>query len=325
MRAPAPGDDDTVRMPAGGASHVAGPKPGNKKLWLFGGIAAIVLIAIGAGIFAFTGGPPAVQIDTESEAQIDALQPCGIKVSYFAPDHDIVVIDFPSLTLQGLTLNRVAALVEKAKLPRDRVLTDVQLSQAIAASNDTVESYYYGHDYKAADLQKFFSLADQEGIKLNPHEIWLKNLLKQLGWLTPGANGAIITLPAAGGPISEEMRAVILHHEISHGAFYTIPAYADYARKFWYSLTQADRDAFTNFLGGEGYDTADTTLMLNETQAYLIFTRDPHFFNGSVVNMNQAQVDTLREGFIANMPNFWLQPMANAALPIAPTQAACAS
>jgi hypothetical protein len=324
MRAPAPGDDDTVRMPAGGKTPIAGAKRGNNKLWLFGGIAVAALIVIGGGIFALMGGPPAVPIDTETEAQIDAVQPCDIKVSYFAPDHDIVVIDFPSLTLQGLTLNRVAALVEKAKLPRDRVLNDAQLNQAIFDCGDTIESYYYGHDYKAADLQKFFSLADQEGIKLNPHEIWLKHLLKQLGWLTPGANGAIITLPAAGGPISEEMRAVILHHEISHGAFYTIPAYADYARKFWYSLTQTDRDAFTNFLGSEGYDTADTTLMLNETQAYLIFTRDPHFFNGSVVNMNQAQVDTLREGFIANMPNIWLQPMANAALPIGAAQAACA-
>jgi hypothetical protein len=235
-----------------------------------------------------------------------------------------VVIDFPSLTVQGLMLDRVAALVEKAKLPRDRVLNDVELNQAIYDCGDTIESYYYGHDYKAADLLKFYTLADQEGIKLNAHELWLKRLLRQLGWLTPGANGAIITLPAAGGPITEEMRAVILHHEISHGAFYTIPAYAAYAQQFWYSLTQADRDAFTNFLGSEGYDTADTTLMLNETQAYLIFTRDPRFFNGSVVNMTQAQIDTLREGFIANMPNFWLQPMANAALPIGPEQGACA-
>jgi len=318
MRAPGPENDATVRLRPG-----AGVKQKSSRLPLFAGIAVIAVLAIGAGAFFFFSGPPAVPIDTETEAQIDATQPCAPKVSYFALDHDIVVIDFPSLTIQGLMLNRVAALVEKAKLPRDRVLSDVELNQAIYDCGDTIESYYYGHDYKVADLQKFFRLADQEGIKLNPHELWLKSLLKQLGWLTPGANGAIITLPAAGGPITEEMRAVILHHEISHGAFYTIPAYAAYATKFWDSLTQMDRDAFTNFLGSEGYDTADTTLMLNETQAYLIFTRDPRFFNGSVVNMTQAQVDTLREGFIANMPNIWLQPMANAALPIGPEQGAC--
>jgi hypothetical protein len=290
---------------------------------LLGSIAAVLVLIIAGGSFALLDRTPPIPIDTETEAQIDATQPCAVKVSYFAPDTNIVVIDFPSLTTQGLMLDRVAALVEKAKLPRDRVLNDVELNQAIYDCGDTIESYYYGHDYKAADLQKFYTLADQEGVKLNAQELWLKGLLKQLGWLTPGANGAVITLPAAGGPITEEMRAVILHHEISHGAFYTIPAYAAYAKQFWYSLTQMDRDAFTNFLGSEGYDTADTTLMLNETQAYLIFTRDPRFFNGSVVNMTQAQVDTLREGFIANMPNIWLQPMANATLPIGPGQAGC--
>jgi len=317
MRAPAHADDDTVRVNP--AKRQAGK---GKLLLLLGGIAAFLVLAAG-GIFAFRNQTPQIPIDTETEPQIDATQPCGIKVSYFAPDRQIVVIDFPSLTIQGLMLDRVAALVEKAKLPRDRVLNDVELNQAIYDCGDTIESYYYGHDYKAADLQKFYTLADQQGVKLNAQELWLKGLLKQLGWLMPGASGAIITLPAAGGPITEEMRAVILHHEISHGAFYTIPAYAAYAQQFWTSLTQADRDAFTNFLGSEGYDTSDTNLMLNETQAYLIFTRDPRFFNGSVVNMTQAQIDTLREGFIANMPNIWLQPMANAALPIGPRQAAC--
>jgi hypothetical protein len=320
MHSRASANDDTVRVKPGSGLP---PSSKSKRLVLLGGIAALVVLIVAAGSFALLDRASPISIDTETESQIDATQPCAIKVSYFAPEPKIVVIDFPSLTTQGLMLDRVAALVEKAKLPRDRVLSDAELNQAIYDCGDTIESYYYGHDYKAADLQKFYTLADQEGIKLNAQELWLKRLLNQLGWLTAGADGAIITLPAAGGPISEEMRAVILHHEISHGAFYTTPAYAAYAKQFWTSLTQADRDAFTNFLGSEGYDTADTTLMLNETQAYLIFTRDPRFFNGSVVNMTQAQVDTLREGFIANMPNFWLQPMANAPLPIGPDQPAC--
>jgi hypothetical protein len=217
----------------------------------------------------------------------------------------------------------VAALVEKAATPRDRVLDDLALNQAITDCGDTVESYYYGHDYKAADLARFFALAQQEGVALNAHELWLKTLLRQLGWLSPGANGALITLPAATPPVSEEMRAVILHHEISHGAFYTIPQYAAYATQFWNGLTPADRAAFTNFLGAQGYDTHDTTLMLNETQAYLVFTRDPRFFNASVVGMTQPQIDALRTGFIAAMPNFWLRPMANATLPVAPPVPAC--
>ncbi len=304
-------DDDTVRIRPPAA------KRGNSKRLIVAGALAVLILLCGGGAAAYllTRTAP-LPIDTETEAQIDATQPCAIKISRFAADPNVVVVDFPNLTVQGEMLNRVAALVEKAGLPRDRVLDDVALNQAIYDCGDTVESYYYGHDYKAADLARFFSLADADGVKLNPQELWLKQLVRQLGWLTPGATGALITLPAAGAPITEEMRAVILHHELSHGGFYTIPVYQKYAETFWYSLTPQDRAAFTGFLGRQGYDTHNTELMLNETQAYLIFTRDPLFFNANAVGMTDAQINTLREGYIAAIPVGWLQAMAVAALPL---------
>jgi hypothetical protein len=286
------------------------------------GLAVATVLAAGAATFLLYG-QGTIPIDTETEAQIDASQPCQIKVSRFAADPAIIVVDFPSLRSQGLMLDRVAALIEKAHLPRDRVLDDVALNEAITSCSDTIETYYYGHDYRAADLAKFFRLAARDGVTLNAQELWLKSLLSQLGWLAPGANGALITLPAAIAPITEEMRAVILHHELSHGAFYTVPAYASYAAGFWNSLTPVDRAAFRNFLGTEGYDTTNNELMLNETQAYLIFTRDPRFFNGGVVGMSESEIDTLRGGYIAGMPDFWLTPMADAALPVGPAPLAC--
>lgn len=114
------------------------------------------------------------------------------------------------------------------------------------------------------------------------------------------------------------MRAVILRHEISHGAFYTVPEYRHYTERFWAGLTPEDRAAFTSFLGRQGYDTSLTELMLNETQAYLIFTRDPRFFNAAAVGKTEAEIDQLRQGFIANMPDFWLTPLASAPLPPVP-------
>jgi hypothetical protein len=304
------GDDDTVRVRP--APVMRRPKP---RWWLYGGVAAVVLLGVAGGALAYFGRAPEISIGVQSEAQIDAAQPCGIEVSRFSADPQIVVIDFPSLTVQGLMLDRVAALVEKAGLPRGRVLGDAALTQAIYNCGDTIESYYYGHDYQAADLRRFFALADADGVTLNKRELWLKGLLTQLGWMEPGAIGAIITLPASGGPVDPGMRAVILHHELSHGAFYTDPAYAAYATAFWNSLTSADRAAFTAFLGRQGYDAGNTRLILNETQAYLIFTRDPRFFNAAAVGMTDAAVANLRAGFIAGMPIFWLTPMANAALP----------
>ncbi|HQT63985.1 MAG: hypothetical protein B7Z75_03620 [Acidocella sp. 20-57-95] len=303
------------------------PKPPKKpfKLPLLLVVVLLFLGSAGGAAWYFLQKPAPVSIDTETEAQIDATQPCDIKVSYFAPDPRIVVVDFPNLTIQGLMLDRVAALIEKAKLPRNKVLDDVALRAAIYDCGDTIESYYYGHDYRAADLARFFALADQQGVQLNPHELWLKRLLNQLGWLVPGANGALITLPAAAPPITEEMRAVILHHELSHGAFFTNPAYAAYAVAFWGSLTPSEQEGFKNFLGGEGYDTNNTNLMLNETQAYLIFTRDPQFFNAHAVGMSDDEKNALRDRFIAGMPDFWLKPMANADLPVGNPGNICAA
>lgn len=289
------------------------------KMRLLAAASGALLVLAGLAGFAWLRlAGPLIPIDTETEAQIDATQPCAIKVSRLAQDPNVVVVDFPNLTVQGLMLDRVAALVEKAGLPRDRVLDDVALDEAIYNCGETIESYYYGHDYKAADLARFYTLAAQDNVQLNAEELWLKALLRQLGWLQPGATGALITLPGANGPVTQEMRAVILHHEISHGAFYTVPEYAAYSTAFWNSLTDQDRQLFTNFLGRQGYDTHNTNLMLNETQAYLVFTRDPMFFTAAAVGMTDAEIATLRNGFIAGMPDFWLTPLANETLPVGP-------
>ena len=97
------------------------------------------------------------------------------------------MLDFPTLLQQGLMLDRVAALVEKAGLPRDRVLTDTELDAAIRARGDTIATFYYGHDYPAAALARFFTLADRDHVALNGQEQKLRALLRQLGWLAPGS------------------------------------------------------------------------------------------------------------------------------------------
>lgn len=308
-------EDDTILIRRTPAAAPVGRRP-----FLYAGLggAAALLLAAGFGAFWWQRRAKPIPIGTATEAEIDQTQPCDTIVTYLAPDKSVVVIDFPSLLSQGLTLDRVAAFVEKAHVPHNSVLDDAALRTAIAASGDTMSSYYYGHDYQAADLARFFALAQSENVALYPQELWLRQLLRQLGWLQPGATGAIITLPAAGGDISPEMRAVILRHEISHGAFYTVPEYRHYAERFWASLTPADRAAFTGFLGRQGYDTSLTELMLNETQAYLIFTCDPRFFNAAAIGKTEAEVNQLRQGFIANMPNFWLTPLATEPLPPVP-------
>src|SRR5262249_56029658 len=54
------------------------------------------------------------------------------------------------------------------------------------------------HDYSAAALARFFALADRDHIELRVEEERLRTLLRQEGWLAPGAVAGLISLPAVG-------------------------------------------------------------------------------------------------------------------------------
>jgi len=271
--------------------------------------------------------PPAEKpfaLHSADEAGLLADSPAVLTVFRFAPDPQVVVLDFPSLQQQGEMLDRVAALTEKAGEPRDRVLTDAELAEAIRKGGDTVASYYYGHDYPAAALVRFFALADREHVTLDPPEERLRALTKELGWTDAHAKGALISFSRQGADkdITADVRAVILHHELSHGAFFTEPAYADYTWHFWRdTLTEAERGAIRHFLGSEDYDTANEELMANEAQAYLMFTDDPRFFLPLNIGMTEARRAELRAAFRAHLPLPWLR----AALRPLPLPAAAAA
>jgi hypothetical protein len=248
------------------------------------------------------------RIQTADEATILGHIADGLTAFRFADNPNIIVLDFPSLRMQGEMLNRVASLIEKAGLPRRRVLDDTELDAAIRERGDTMETYYYGHDYRADELAYFFATADRQHTVLDASETQLRALLEQLGWLRPGAVGALISVPRTGAAITEPMRAAMLHHELSHGEFFSVRDYARYVEGFWlHAMTEAERAAVRKFLGSMGYDTDDETLMYNEAQAYLMFTYDPHFFLPSNVNMTPARRLQLQTAFHAGMPDGWLK------------------
>lgn len=254
--------------------------------------------------------PPAFAIQTGNEAEIRAHAATTLTVFRFAADPNIVVLDFPSLLQQGLMLDRVAALEEKAGLPRDRVLTDAELDAAIRARGDTIATFYYGHDYPASALARFFALAAQDHVPLNPEEERLRALLAQLGWLAPGVHAGLISVSRAGADANLTMgaRAAILRHELAHGEFFSDPAYADYTRRFWTTmLTESERAGFRRFLHSQEYDTDDEELMLNEMQAYLMFTRDPHFFKPEDAGLTEQRLAELQAEFMRGLEVGWLR------------------
>lgn len=264
--------------------------------------------------------PPAAAafaISNATEAEILANQATRLTIFRFAPNPRVLVLDFPTLREQGLMLNRVAALVEKNGQPRDRVLTDTELDHAIRASGDTVETYYYGHDYRAADLAAFFALADRDHVALGAEEERLRALLAQEAWLAPGATGALISVPREGADASVDarFRRTILHHELAHGEYFTNPVYSSYTHRFFHdTMDEAARQAFRHFLAGEDYDAAIDDLVVNETQAYLMHTPDARVFNAAMLGISTHALALLQAEFLLGMPPGWLRDCTNASV-----------
>ena len=115
-----------------------------------------------------------------SEAEILADSPDHLEVYRFAARPEVIVLQFPSLAEQGHMLNRVAALVEKAGFPHDRVVSEAELDAGIRATGANPDTFYAGHDYSTAALRRFFDLA--EGVGLNDSEKRLQDLVGRLGW-----------------------------------------------------------------------------------------------------------------------------------------------
>ena len=318
--------DDTVLIPRPGAR--AGLMR-SRATWLVAG-AAVLGLGGGSAWFAFQGHPPpappapvAVPAPQPtpfvaaplplpplaSESDILDRAPATTEAYRFAQQPEVTVVQFATLADQASALNRAAALIEKAGFPRDRVVPDAELDRAIRTAGATPETFYYGHDYRAADLLRFFAEADRAGTALTPGETWLRQALAEWGW-RPGINAALISLvrddPAAG--LDRVSRATILRHELSHGLYFVDAEYARYSLRFWTeTLTAAERDRFRAFLAAEGYDTSIEDLVVNETQAYLMHTPSVRFFSARAVGLTTARLDILRGLFLTGMPPGWLR------------------
>ena len=309
MAKPARVNDDTIIM----------RPPRRDRRWI-GVVAALALVVTsGAAWLHFAPGrevarPPAIQplqepIAWADETTIGAHGSNELAIFRFTPNPRILVLDFPDLGSQGRTLNRVAAWAEKAGAPHDRILDDTQLASLIRLSGATPETFYYGHDYAASKLEEFFAVAERDHVVLRPEERWLHRLLAQAEADKMGL-AALISLTRAGADtgIDAGVRAVILHHELSHGEFFANDAYARFVLSVWREvLTDAERAQFRDFLRRDGYDPAIEDLMVNEMQAYLMYTPDKRFFDAASLGIDPTRLAAIRYAFAAGMPSCWLR------------------
>lgn len=249
--------------------------------------------------------PSAIAVGARGIAEIEAAVAPIFAADRLAENPRILMLTFASLAEQAAMLNRIAAFIEKAGQPRDRVLSDPEL--AVATGPDP-RTYYIGHDYSAAALRRFFATAARDGIVLNDAEERLRALLKQEGMLAEDAAGALVSVPAPEPDLDPQARLAVLRHELSHGEYFTNPDYAAWTLRFWNEyLSEAERAAFRAFLAKLDYDMADEELMANEMQAFLVHTPDGRFFSAAAVGLSPAVLNRLRGAFIAGMPEGWLK------------------
>jgi len=324
-----PNDDDaTIRLPRPGTVPAAAmatpaPLPPGRRfgLWLGLGAGALTLCGGGAAWW-FLASPPATLI-TEQPADLTPVTAPRIvppplldaqaivshraavpTVWRWAANPLVWVLDFPSLELQGLGMNRIAALVEKGRTPRDRVLDDDALAAAIAADRRTTASWYFGHNYRASDVLRMFELAARDGIRLNPQERWVEEQLRLALQVDRGRDSAILTIPGIGPQVDENLRRTILLHELGHGQFFTLPFFAAHVMRVWETgFSETERADVRRFLRSDGYDTAQEEMMANEAMAYLLYTPDRRFFDPARdLGWSDAQADRLRALLRAGAP-----------------------
>jgi hypothetical protein len=135
-------------------------------------------------------------------------------------------------------------------------------------------------------------------------------MIRQAGWFEPSAQAALISIPQVGADahVTRAARATILHHELSHGEYFTNPDYVAFVHRFWtQTLSASERDRIRRHLRSAGYDQGLDEVMENEAQAYLMFTDGAEFFTPEMIGMSQARLAELRIGFFRTMPAGWLR------------------
>jgi len=263
--------------------------------------------------------PGAVAL-ADFEQMLGAAPAADWRAWRFKTNPAVLVIEFPSLHEQGLAMNRLAAMFEKRNVPRDRLLTDSELAALVQRNGDSTASFYQGHDYPAANVARFFTLASSAPATLNAHE---RRLLARLldagvlaangsaGFSAPGAQAVVsFTALQADDPstAADEMidpvrRHAVLRHELSHGEYFTNPAYRAHSQAFWSRrLSAQERKTWKNYLASLDYDPKDEVLMANEAQAMLMHTPDARGFSAGALGVSDAALASMRQRFRAGEP-----------------------
>ena len=241
-----------------------------------------------------------------------------LTVWQMAENPSIYIFDFPGLTYQGRSFNRITQFTEQQTTePYPKVLSNQDLARYVEAARRTQADFAFGHDVLISELVQFFNFALRDKVELNPEEIVIREFLMEQGlvrfWrgfyqaMKPGV--VVLAIPqtqdrkATEPMVSPGARYAILLHELAHGEYYANPHYAKYCQRFWYeTMTENQRELFKRFLANFNYAVNNEELLINEMQAYLMFTPDPKSFSARKLGVSDAELQSLRETFRRGSP-----------------------
>lgn len=246
----------------------------------------------------------------------------------YTPGKDVYVLDMPGLELLGRTFNRATQLTEQQYTEAyPRVLTTDELTRYIGNAQRTFANFAAGHDLRVSDLVQFFNLADRDKVELFPEEYALRDFLLEQGvmkewrgfYTAQKPHAVILSIPQVQDrrgnepAVTNQGRYAILLHELSHAEYHSNEAYKRYATAFWENgLTAAQREAFKKFLAAMRYSVANEDLVINEMQAYLMFTPDGGAFSAARLGVSESALAAMRDSFMRGRPPVQLPLRAKA-------------
>jgi hypothetical protein len=268
-------------------------------------------------LFACTNSAYAVDVVVADFNTILNSRSGELGVWSYAENPNIYVFDFPSLNQQGRTFNRAMQLNDQFNEPYKRVFSLEEMSKYLEAIRRSQTNFAFGHDFIMSQLVLFFNLASKDKIELLPEEIAMRDFLLKQGlvdfwrgfYRVKRDDVVILSIPQVQDShdgearITELARKAILTHEIAHAEFYTNPYYAEYCRKFWAEkLSDSQRGVFLKFLSAYNYSTSQQELLINEMQAYLMFTPDPSSISPAKLGIDDAEWNAMKLLFKQGKP-----------------------
>jgi len=175
----------------------------------------------------------------------------------------LLVFDAADYAVQDRMLKRLAFFVEKAGF-RGRLAPDSEIAGLHG---------WNAHDYRAADLARFFQAARQSDFPLLAEERELESILtgagiiRESGGSLQAGEGGIISISRES---EDYLRRRFMAHEGFHGLFFIDEDFREFSRRRWQQLDPRAKRFIFSYFGYQQYDTSDEYLVVNEFMAHIL-------------------------------------------------------